>query len=98
MSHNLPDYNLEPPEPNERSDYVVGLLQDEFDTIFISEIFYESMSDEFQERLLRLAKGIESTRDKDDIKNEIVITYESKFEQYVDANYYRLVESLNDPY
>ncbi len=92
MSHNLPDYNLEPPEYEERSEYVVDLLRIEFDEDYLCE------ADVNSNLMLKLVKGCISSDELEELRATLESDYNKAFEVYVDANYDAKVDDLNDPY
>jgi len=86
-------YLLDEPEPNEHNNYVIDLLRDEFDEDFVCEVLFQD--DEFQETLLKLAKGKVSS---EEVKSKSESLYESAFENYISENCTRKCDDLHDPY
>ncbi len=92
MSHNLPDYNMNEPEPNELSEFVIELLQDEFDANYLDE------NDMTSDLMLKFVKGEIADDELKELRSKLEIDYEKAFAVYVDANYDAKVDDMNDPY
>jgi hypothetical protein len=92
MSHNLPDYNMDEPEPNELSEFVIELLQDEFDANYLDE------NDMNSDLMLKFVKGEITEDELKELRSKLEIDYEKAFAVYVDANYDTKVDDMNDPY
>lgn len=90
---NLPDYNLDPPDyDNERSSHIVELLRDEFDEDYLCE------ADINTELMLKFVKGKMSDDELKELQAKLTSDYESTFSAFLDKNYDKKVEDLNDPY